>query len=107
MEIHPSSGRVPNRGVIAASIGLIVAVWAVNFIAAKIGLEYWPPFALASFRVVIAGLVMIQTLLFGSRLPVFSEAAAAQRRGFRFRDYWTFLYLGFFGVCMNQICFTL
>ena len=50
---------------------------------------------------------MIPTLLFGSRLPVFSEAAAAQRRGFRFRDYWTFLYLGFFGVCMNQICFTL
>jgi drug/metabolite transporter (DMT)-like permease len=106
VEIHSSAGRVPSRAVITASIALLVVVWAVSFIAAKIGLEYWPPLALASFRVVLAGAVMGPTYLLCLRLPAFSEAAAARRRGFKPRDYWAFLYLGFFGVTINQICFT-
>lgn len=41
------------------------------------------------------------------RLPVFVEAARASRVGFTTRDLWTFLYLGFFGVAINQSCFTI
>jgi drug/metabolite transporter (DMT)-like permease len=106
VEVHSSTGRVPSRGVIASSIALLVVVWAVNFIAAKIGLLYLPAMAMASFRVVSAGAVMVPTYFLCSRLPAFSEAAAHRRRGFTARDLWIFLYLGFFGVTVNQICFT-
>jgi drug/metabolite transporter (DMT)-like permease len=41
-----------------------------------------------------------------SRLPAFAEAVESRRRKFTFGDLWTFLYMGFFGVVMNQVCFT-
>jgi len=41
------------------------------------------------------------------RLAAFAEAGSAAGRGFTYRDAWTFLYLGFFGVSVNQFCFTL
>jgi len=107
VQIQASSGRAPSRGVIAASIALLIVVWAVNFIAGKIGLRSIPVLTLASFRVVLAGAVMAPTYLLCSRLPAFAEAANARRRGFTLRDLWTFLYLGFFGVTVNQMCFTI
>ena len=107
MQIESSGGRAPSRGLIVASIALLIVVWAVNFIAGKIGLRSFPALALASFRVVLAGVVMIPAYLACSRLPAFSEAAKARRRGFSARDLWTFLYLGFFGVTVNQLCFTI
>jgi drug/metabolite transporter (DMT)-like permease len=85
---------------------LVVLIWAINFIAAKIGLLYLPPLAMASFRVVFAGAVMVPTYLLCSRMPAFSEAEALRRRKFAARDFWIFLYLGFFGVTVNQTCFT-
>ncbi len=106
MRIQFSSGRAPSRGAIAASIALLIVVWAINFIAGKIGLRFIPVLTLASFRVVLAGTVMLPTYLLCSRLPAFAEAANARRRGFTARDLWTFLYLGFFGVTVNQMCFT-
>jgi drug/metabolite transporter (DMT)-like permease len=107
VEIQASSGRAPSRGAIAASIGLLIVVWAVNFIAGKIGIRAMPVLTLASFRVVLAGAVMIPIYLVCSRLPAFTEATAARVRGFNARDLWTFLYLGFFGVTVNQMCFTI
>jgi drug/metabolite transporter (DMT)-like permease len=105
---HPAAQRAgPGGAAVATSIGLIVAIWAVNFIAAKIGLRHLSPLGMASFRVVLAGAAMIPINLLCRRMPVFSEAAAAQRRGFSGRDYWTFAYLGFFGVAVNQSCFTI
>jgi drug/metabolite transporter (DMT)-like permease len=101
-----SSGREPGRPVIGASIALVMVIWAFNFIAAKIGLRSLPALTLASFRVVLAGLVMLPCYLLCSRLPGFSEAARNSRRGLTLREAWTFLYMGFFGVTVNQICFT-
>jgi drug/metabolite transporter (DMT)-like permease len=49
---------------------------------------------------------MLPFYLFCSRLPAFAKTAETRRRGFTLRDLWTFLYLGFFGVVMNQVCFT-
>jgi drug/metabolite transporter (DMT)-like permease len=106
VKIETSSGRTPSRAAIAASIAIIVIVWAVNFIAAKIGTQYLPPLAMASFRVVIAGVVMVPTYFLCSRMPAFAEAANFRRQGFAARDLWVFFYLGFFGVTVNQICFT-
>ena len=41
------------------------------------------------------------------RLAAFAGASAARKPRFTRRDVWTFLYLGFFGVSVNQFCFTL
>ena len=107
MYVETSAGRAPNRVVMAATIGLVVVVWAVNFIAAKIGLRYLPAVTMASFRVVIAGLSMVPGYLICSRLPAFADARRARLQGFTGRDLWTFSYLGFFGVVVNQMCFTM
>ena len=84
-----------------------MVIWAVNFIAAKIGLRHFPPLTMASFRVCGAGVVMIPFYLGLRRLRFFAQAAAARKRRFTRQDAWTFLYLGFFGVSVNQFCFTL
>jgi drug/metabolite transporter (DMT)-like permease len=107
--VESSKGRAPSRPVIAALIGIVVVIWAVNFIAAKIGLRSFPPLTMASFRVCAAGLVMVPfySCVKRLRLPAFAKAAAARKQGFTRRDVWTFLYLGFFGVSVNQFCFTL
>jgi drug/metabolite transporter (DMT)-like permease len=106
--VESSTGRVPSRPVIALLIGLIVVIWAVNFIAAKIGLRSLPPLTMASFRVCAAGIVMVPFYLGLKELRLSAFAAApAARKGFTRRDVWTFLYLGFFGVSVNQFCFTL
>jgi drug/metabolite transporter (DMT)-like permease len=107
VQIESSAGRAPSRAVIQASIVLLVVIWAVNFIAGKIALRDFPAVTLASLRVVLAGFVMIPTYLFCSRLPAFVEAAHARHKGFTLHDFWTFLYLGFFGVTVNQMCFTI
>jgi len=91
----------------AGSIGLVVVVWAVNFIAAKVGLRYLPPVAMASFRVVLAGFTMVPAYFVCSRLPALRDALRFRERGFTRGDVWTFLYLGFFGVVVNQMCFTM
>lgn len=107
MLVEHSRGRAPSRRVIASLISLIVLIWAINFIAAKIGLRSFPALTMASFRVCAAGVVMIPFYLFMRRMNVFAEAAEGRKRGFTRRDAWTFLYLGFFGVSVNQFCFTL
>ncbi len=61
---------------------------------------------MASFRVVLAGAVMVPIYISCSRLPAFAEAGTLRRRGFVGRDFWVFVYLGFFGVAVNQTCFT-
>jgi len=106
VRIETSSGQEPSRIVLGASIGLVILIWAVNFIAAKIGLRSLPAATLASFRVVLAGAVMLPFYRFCSRLPAFAETAESRGRKFAGRDFWTFLYMGFFGVVMNQVCFT-
>ena len=91
----------------AASITLVVVVWAINFIAAKIGLRYLPPLTMASFRVTLAGLSMVPAYLICSRWPAFADARRSSSQGITLRDLWTFSYLGFFGVVVNQMCFTM
>ena len=105
-ESRSLGGTAPGNGVITLSIGLIVVFWAVNFIAAKIGLRSLPALAMASFRVVLAGLVMLPVYFVFRRLSPSAGAARTRMADFSGRDYWTFLYLGFFGVSVNQICFT-
>jgi drug/metabolite transporter (DMT)-like permease len=88
-------------------VGIIVAIWAVNFIAAKIGLRHIPALAMGSFRVVLAGITLIPVYFFASRAAVFASTREARKKGFSWPDVWVFVYLGFFGVVVNQLCFTM
>jgi len=106
VRIESSSGSVPSRTLVAASVSVVIVIWSVNFIAAKIGLRSLPALTMASFRVVLAGVVMLPAYLLCLRFNAFAEAAETGRRGFDRSALWTFLYLGFFGVTVNQVCFT-
>jgi drug/metabolite transporter (DMT)-like permease len=106
VRIEDSGGQSPSRVLLGASIAFVLLIWAVNFIAAKVGLRSLPAATLASFRVVLAAVVMVPTYSVCSRLPAFSSAAKTKSRSWTPHDFWTFLYMGFFGVTVNQICFT-
>jgi drug/metabolite transporter (DMT)-like permease len=100
-----SSG--PGRTAIAAAVLLVVFLWALNFIAGKIALRHLPAAAVASFRVFLAAFAMVPTYLICARMPAFADALKTRERGFTARDLWTFFYLGFFGVVINQMCFAI
>ncbi len=105
MHIETPEGRAPNRALVFSSLSIIVVIWAVNFIVAKIGVRYLPALTLGSLRVVFAGLTMLPAyLLFSRRI---SSEHRPPFRGFTLGDIWTFAYLGFFGVVVNQMCFTI
>jgi drug/metabolite transporter (DMT)-like permease len=107
VRIDSSHGPAPSRPTIYASIAILLAIWAINFIAGKIALRYWNPLTLASFRVVLAAICLVLLFPICRRLPVFAESARFRQQGSRnFKDFWPFIYLGFFGIAINQICFT-
>jgi drug/metabolite transporter (DMT)-like permease len=101
---HPSG---PGRTTIALAVLVVVVLWALNFIAGKIALRSLPAAAVASFRVFLAAIAMLPMYLICSRIPAFADALRTRARGFGVRDLWTFFYLGFFGVVINQMCFAL
>jgi drug/metabolite transporter (DMT)-like permease len=88
------------------SVALVVIFWSINFIAAKIAVRHLSSVAAAAFRVILGGSAMLPAYFVCSRFPTFAAAAEMRRRGFSASDLWTFLYLGFFGVVINQMCFT-
>ena len=106
VRVDASTGHPPSRRVLTATIAFLIAVWSINYITAKIALRYIEPLTFASFRLVLAAIFMVLIYLFCLRLPAFAEAARARRAGWSRRDLWIFLYLGFFGVTINQFGFT-
>jgi drug/metabolite transporter (DMT)-like permease len=50
---------------------------------------------------------MVPAYLICSRWPAFADARRSLSQGITLRDLWTFSYLGFFGVVVNQMCFTM
>ena len=104
MSDHPGS---PRRATIAFAVLVVVILWALNFIAAKIAMRSLPSPAVASFRVFLGGLAMLPAYLIFSRTAAFADALKTRARGFNAWDLWTFFYLGFFGVVINQMCFAL
>ncbi|MCL6482498.1 MAG: DMT family transporter, partial [Firmicutes bacterium] len=85
-----------SRWLLALMISLMILIWAFNFLVAKVGLRHLPPLTLASFRVVLAGLIMLVLYLpQRARLPRPTS-----------RDLWVFARLGLLGVALNQVLFT-
>jgi drug/metabolite transporter (DMT)-like permease len=104
VRITTSSGPAPSRATLIISITLVMAIWAYNFLVVKIALRYFPPVTLASFRVVLASILMLCLAPLCRRLFSFQSTKG---QGITARDLWTFAYLGFFGVTVNQLCFTI
>ncbi len=91
----------PHPSLLAVAITFMVASWSLNFILGKVALNYFAPLTLASFRVVLAALIMLPIYAIG-RL-----AGRATPRHFNRHDLWTFGYLGLLSVGLNQVCFTI
>ncbi len=100
-----SPAHPPSHRILAASIAYVTAVWAINYLTAKIALRHMDPLTFSTFRLVLAGVFVFFIYLFCLRLPSFAEAARARRIGWTLHDLWVFLYLGFFGFTLNQVCF--
>lgn len=76
---------------------LMVLAWSANFLIAKVTLRELPPFALLFFRVLFSNLILlVMALQRGSRRPRLQKG-----------DWRWFGLLGFFGIAMNQLGFTL
>ena len=131
MRVDSSVPGAPSRPVIALSITALMAIWAINFLVIKIGLRYLPALTFASFRLVAAGSFMLAIAPLCARLAIFRDPATTDRTVIppapndragsdatilsstshesrnTGHDFWVFFYLGFFGVAVNQFCFTL
>jgi drug/metabolite transporter (DMT)-like permease len=91
-------------------MAFLIFVWSLNYIVAKVGLRELPAMALGSFRLVTAGLVSLPELLLvraeqTNRAEEVLEISSQTARSM-FGKLWTASYLGFFGVFLNQGCFT-
>jgi len=86
----------PRPAVVAGALGLILLIWSCNYIVGKITLRHIDAFTLVAFRFPVAAVVALS--IYFSR---------PNRIRPRLRDLWTIVYLGFFGVLINQGCFTI
>jgi|SRR5271166_1814755 len=111
MRIDPSHGRAPSRAVVWLTLFFLLIVWALNFVVGKVTLRYIPAVTLASFRLILAGVFMLALYPICRRLPAFAAEIQARQRNRQgtstWRELWTFFYLSFFGVAINQVCFTI
>lgn len=74
----------------------MLLIWSCNYIVGKITLRHIDPLTLVGFRFPVAATVALS--IYFSRADRFRP---------RLNDVWTFVYLGFFGILINQGCFTI
>lgn len=86
----------PRPAVVGAALVLILLIWSCNYIVGKITLRHIDALTLVAFRFPVAAVVAL-SIYFSRRNRVRP----------RLRDLWTFVYLGFFGILINQGCFTI
>ena len=79
-------------------IFLMVVLWAANFIVGKVALREFPPLLLCGLRVTLAGLLM---------LPVYWWEGLRRTDRWGREDLPLLLFLGLFGVALNQLCFVM
>lgn len=74
----------------------MLVMWSINYLAGKIALGHMDPITLVAFRFQVAAAIMLAVYF-----------AQKGRIPLRRRDIWTFAYLAFLGVVVNQGLFTL
>ncbi len=85
----------PSKIALAFWLLMMLVLWSGNYVAGKIALRTMDPITLVCLRLQLAALVML-AIYFTRR----------ERQPLKLRDVWPFLYLGFFGVVINQGLFT-
>lgn len=90
-----SSAKRPSFWFLAFMLALMLMLWSFNYVAGKIALRHLDPISLACFRIELAAVIML-VIYFARR----------RRAKLHARDVWPFVYLGFFGVVVNQGLFT-
>ena len=90
-------GRPPRR--VYALLAVMVLVWSVNFVVAKVTLREFPPLLLGALRFTVAGLVIAPVYVWRTM----TEAHQAVERGAAAR----LLGIGLIGVGLNQLMFLL
>src|SRR5438270_3768478 len=108
-EVPRREREQPSAIWISFAITFLILVWSLNYVVGKIGLRELPALALGSFRVVTAGIVSLPVLFLlrrGKRQGVKGELEVSKKPSRRLDELWTITYLGFFGVVLNQGCFT-
>jgi drug/metabolite transporter (DMT)-like permease len=99
----------PSHAKLIAVMGFTVLIWSINYSVAKVGLERGPALAIASFRILFAGLASLPVTIWcslQSRRETIRGDAARRFKKINRSDLWNFACLGFFGVLMNQGLFT-
>ena len=91
MRASETQARMP---VLHILIAAMVFFWSANYIVGKIALREFPPLLLAGLRICLAGLFM---------LPAYALRKGAA--SWSMRDLPMLIYLGLFGVTLNQLFF--
>jgi len=74
---------------------MMLVLWSGNYVAGKIALRTLDPITLVCLRLQLAAFTMLAIYYL-----------RGERQTLKLRDTWPFLYLGFFGVVLNQGLFT-
>jgi drug/metabolite transporter (DMT)-like permease len=85
----------PSKLTLAFWLLMMLVLWSGNYVAGKIALRTLDPITLVCLRLQLAAFLML-AIYFTRR----------ERQPLKLRDVWPFLYLGFFGVVINQGLFT-
>ena len=91
-----ASPHHPGRFILMLGLIIMLLMWAGNYLAVKIALVHFAPVTLVAFRFEVAAAVMLAVY--------FAQKGRAKLQR---RHIWTIVYLGFFGVIVNQGLFTL
>ena len=91
---EPEPSR-PSKLTLAFWLLVMLTLWSGNYVAGKIALRTLDPITLVCLRLQLAAFLML-AIYFTRR----------ERQPLKLRDSWPFLYLGFFGVVVNQGLFT-
>ena len=85
----------PSKFALAFWLLMMLVLWSGNYVAGKIALRTMDPITLVCLRLQLAAFLML-AIYFTRR----------ERQPLKLSDAWPFLYLGFFGVVINQGLFT-
>ena len=85
----------PSKLTLAFWLFTMLVLWSGNYVAGKIALRTLDPITLTCLRLQLAAFIML-AIYFTRR----------ERQPLQLSDAWPFLYLGFFGVIVNQGLFT-
>jgi drug/metabolite transporter (DMT)-like permease len=85
----------PSKVTLAFWLFMMLVLWSGNYVAGKIALRTLDPITLTCLRLQLAAFILL-AIYFTRR----------ERQPLKLADAWPFLYLGFFGVVINQGLFT-